>query len=55
MGAKGKPMSKLTIVELRAESDRLAGVIAEVRVIRHKIADRIRELQATEREEDDGS
>jgi hypothetical protein len=55
MGAKSKPMSKLTVAELRAESDRLAGEIAKIRKLRHMIADRIRELQVKDQEEDDGS
>lgn len=52
--AKKKSMMKLSVEELRAESDRLAGVIAGAREVRHKIADRIREIQAEEAE-DDGS
>ncbi len=42
-------ISKLTIAELRAESNRLAGEIAKLRKLRHGIADRIRLLQSKER------
>ncbi len=52
MGAESKPMSKLTIAELRAESDRLAREIAKIRKLRHRIADRIRLLQSKERRDD---
>jgi len=55
MGTKSKPMSKLTVAELRAESDRLAGEIAEIRKFRHVIANIIREKTALGKAEDDGS
>ena len=57
MAAKKKAMKDLTVEELRAESDRLAGEIADIRALRHMIAERIRNMQAiSEREgEDDGS